>query len=376
MAQILVITWDGGGNVPPMLGIAHELRRRGHHVRVLGHPQQRDVVTAADLEFVAYNHTRPWSPEEPATGIRFLLKFLFGVFTNPRIGDDVRSELTRKPVDLAVVDSMTLPALRATERAGVPTAVLMHSLHRYHTHNWSRGPIGIVAALRGMRPGRLWNNADRVLVATDRDLDPVGNRQLPANVRYTGVVQTKPHHNAPGETPLVLVSLSTIYFEGQAAALQAILDALAGLPVRAIITTGAVEPHTLTAPPGVELHRYIPHEEIMPSASLVIGHGGHSTTMRALAHDLPLLILPMHPILDQPMIAKAIAAAGAARVLPKTARPDEIREALNALLQDEQSRAAAATIGNRLRSRNGASIAADELEGLLSTQEKAAGPAA
>jgi len=173
----------------------------------------------------------------------------------------------------------------------------------------------------------------------------------------------------------VLVSLSTIFFEGQVAALQAILEALAGLPVRAIITTGAVEPHTLTAPPGVELHRYIPHEEIMPSASLVIGHGGHSTTMRALAHDLPLLILPMHPVLDQPMIAKAIA-AGAARVLPKTARPDEIREALNALLQDEQSRAAAATIGNRLRSRNGANIAADELEGLLSTQEKAAGPAA
>ncbi|HTF55336.1 MAG TPA: glycosyltransferase [Pseudonocardia sp.] len=374
MAQILVITWDGGGNVPPMLGIAGELRRRGHHVRVLGHRQQRDVVAAAGLEFVAYSHTRPWSPEEPATGIRFLLKFLFGVFTNPRIGDDVRSELTRKPVDLAVVDSMTLGALRATERAGLPTAVLMHSLHRYHTHNWSHGPIGIVAALRGMRPGRLWNTADRVLVATDRELDPVGNR-LPTNVRYTGVVQTKPHHNAPGETPLVLVSLSTIYFEGQAAALQAILDALAGLPLRAIITTGAVEPRTLTAPPGVELHRYIPHEEIMPSASLVIGHGGHSTTMRALAHDLPLLILPMHPMLDQPMIGKAVAAAGAGRVLPRTARPDEIRKALNALLQDEQYRAAAATIGNRLRSRNGANIAADELECLLSTQEKAAGPA-
>jgi UDP:flavonoid glycosyltransferase YjiC (YdhE family) len=49
---------------------------------------------------------------------------------------------------------------------------------------------------------------------------------------------------------------------------------------------------------------------------------------------------------------------------------------VNTLLHDEQYRAAAATIGHRLRSRNGANIAADELESLLSTQQKTAGPAA
>jgi hypothetical protein len=83
-----------------------------------------------------------------------------------RLGKDVRDELVREPVDLALVDSMSLAAIRAAERAGVPTAVLMHTFHRYHTHEWSRGPIGVVAAMRGMRPGRLWNAADRVLVAT------------------------------------------------------------------------------------------------------------------------------------------------------------------------------------------------------------------
>jgi aromatic-L-amino-acid decarboxylase len=44
MARILVVTWDGGGNVPPMLGVASELLRRGHQVRVLGNPQQREAV--------------------------------------------------------------------------------------------------------------------------------------------------------------------------------------------------------------------------------------------------------------------------------------------------------------------------------------------
>lgn len=376
MARILVVTWDGGGNVPPMLGIAVELQRRGHQVRVLGHPQQREVVGSAGLNFVAYRHASPWSPKVTATGPRFQLRFLFGVFTNPGPGKDVRDELAREPVDLALVDSMILAGLRATERAGVPTAVLMHTLHRYHTHEWSRGPIGVVAAVRGMRPGWLWNAADRVLVATDLALDPSAGGVLPANVRYTGVVQAPIHSGTPKDKPLVLVSLSTIFFEGQEATLQTILDALEGLPIRAVVTTGAVAPGALRVPANVDVHEYLPHDEIMPSASLIVGHGGHSTTMRALAHGVPLLILPMHRVLDQAMIGKAVYDAGAGRVLPKTASAEEIRSALESLLQDPSYRHAAGVIGARLRLHNGAIAAADELEGLLRVRKELAQPAA
>jgi UDP:flavonoid glycosyltransferase YjiC (YdhE family) len=368
MARILAVTWDGGGNVPPMLGIAGELQRRGHQIRVLGYPAQGEVVASAGLEFVSYRRARPWSPNVAVTGPRFLLRFLFGVFTEPGLGTDVRDELAREPVDLVLVDSMVLAGLRAALRTGVPTAVLMHTLHRYHTHAWSRGPIGVVATVRGMRPGRLWNAADRVLVATDPDLDSAAERQLPANVRYTGVVQAPLQPGTPEEKPLVLVSLSTIFFENQVATLQAILDGLVGLPIRVVVTTGAVEPDALRAPVNFEVHRHLPHDDIMPSAALVIGHGGHSTTMRALAHGVPLLILPMHRILDQLMIGKAIAAAGAGRVLPKTASAEEIRSAVRSILQDPSYRRAAATAGARLRSRNGAIAAADELEGLLKAQ--------
>ena len=41
MAEIVVVTWDGGGNVPPALAIARELAARGHGIRVLGHRTQR-----------------------------------------------------------------------------------------------------------------------------------------------------------------------------------------------------------------------------------------------------------------------------------------------------------------------------------------------
>ena len=376
MARMLVVTWDGGGNVPPMLGIAGELQRRGHQVRVLGHPQQRNVVVSAGLKFIDFRQARPWSPKVTATGARLLLRFLFGVFTDPGPGKDVRDELFREPVDLALVDSMLLAGIRAAEQAGVPTAVLMHTLHRYHTHEWSRGLIGLVATVRGIRPGRLWNAADRVLVATDSAFDPAAERRLPANVRYTGVVPAPSRPGVPQDKPLVLVSLSTLFFEGQEATLQAILDALGGLTMRVVVTSGAVASYALRAPANVEVHQYLPHEEIMPFASLVVGHGGHSTTMRALAHGVPLLILPMHRALDQPMIGRAVAAAGVGQVLPKTASAEEIRKIVRSLLQDVSYRHAAAEVATRLRLRNGAIAAADEIESLLKARKGSAQSAA
>jgi hypothetical protein len=102
----------------------------------------------------------------------------------------------------------------------------------------------------------------------------------------------------------------------------------------------------------------------------------------ALDHDArprswkPLLILPMHRILDQPMIGKAVAAVGAGRVLPKTASAEEIRSEVRSLLQDPSYRHTAGVVSARLRSRNGAIAAADELESMLKARKDSARPAA
>ena len=109
----------------------------------------------------------------------------------------------------------------------------------------------------------------------------------------------------------------------------------------------------------------MPHAELMPKASLVVGHGGHSTTMQALAHDLPMVLMPMHPMLDQPMVARTVAAAGAARVVRKKAGADELAPVIAALLADGPHRAAAARLGAEIRSMPGATNAADRIEGLV-----------
>lgn len=89
--------------------------------------------------------------------------------------------------------------------------------------------------------------------------------------------------------------------------------------------------------------------------------------MRALAHDVPMIVLPLHSQLDHRMIGKAVEQAGAARVLPKTASAEQIRGAVRELLDDGPHRAAAAAVGARIRATDGAERAADEVEAVLAS---------
>lgn len=363
MARILIITWDGGGVVPPALGIGAELRRRGHDVRVLGHASQYAAVHEAGLGFAAYAVALPWSPSAPVPEDRFLLARA-AVALDPRAGIDVRAELARRRPDVVLVDATRLAALREAERAGVPTAVLAPTLHRYLAGRWAKGPIGLAAALRRLRPAKLWDRAARVLVATDPELDG----PLPAGAVHTGAVVGRLRPPAREPDPLVAVSLGTSAYPGRTELLQRVLDALAHVDAHAVVSVGdGIDADGLRVPASVELHRYADHADVLARAHLLIGHGGHATTLRALANDLPVLVLPGHPQLVHPMLGAAVEGAGAGRVLPPDSSPEVIAEAARTLLGAGPHHAAAAAAGARIRSRDGAAVAADELEALAQT---------
>ena len=358
MTDVVFATLDAGGNVPPLLRIATEVARRGHRVRVLGHEQQRATFEKAGLEFHAYTHPEPWDPTEAQstfTGLSALIR----QFTGRQHGADLTALLT--PGSVAVVDCMMLSCLRAAQDAGVPTVALVHSFHAYFDGPWRRGPIGIVARLKGLGARGLWRNSEAVVVCTDRSLDPAGSKDWPESFVWTGPIQPPAPVATPVTPPRLLVSLSTIAFPGQREALQNILDGLADAPIDVVLTTGpAVNPADLIVPANAEVHAFVPHDKVMPECSCVIGHGGHSTTVRALAHGLPLVIMPMHPMLDQAMVGKVVEKAGAGVSIKKSSSPEQIRAALSTVL-DEHHRQAAAALGERWRGADGAVVAADRI---------------
>ena len=361
MNTFLFATWDGGGNVPPLLGIAAELQRRGHGVRVLGHPQQADAVQQAGPTFTPYRNARHFSSTDKNS-----ILTLIAMFGDRGMGADLIAEVEREPADLVVVDCLLFGALEGAERTGLRYVALEHLFDEYFEKKWLRGPMGLGMLVKRLATGRLLDGAQRRLVASLPALDPAGGRDGTGNVTYTGPVVTG--LPATPERPTILISLSTYEFPGQTAAMQNIIDACSGLDARVVVTTGPViDPDDLHWSANTEVHQWVPHADLLPEVSLVIGHGGHATTMIALAHDIPLLILPMHPFLDQPMVGKALEAAGAGRTLPKKSKPEQLRPVIEELLADGPHREAAARLGAAIRSRPGATTAADTLLALVTS---------
>ena len=94
------------------------------------------------------------------------------------------------------------------------------------------------------------------------------------------------------ERPLVLVGFSTT-FQDHVGVLQRVLDGLARLPVRVLLTCGdTIEPAELRASANAVVVARAPHVAIMREAALVVTHGGHGTIIRELAAGLPMLLIP------------------------------------------------------------------------------------
>jgi UDP:flavonoid glycosyltransferase YjiC (YdhE family) len=366
VSEILIVTWDGGGNVPPALGLATELTARGHRVRFLGHETNRRDVEAAGFEHEAYRTARPFSSLAPGSPFAQL-----AMFADRGMGRDLLRSLRRAPADLVVVDCLLFGAMESLRETGVRYAVLEHLYDAYLRGPWLHGPMGVAMTLRRLRPRASLTAASATLVTTLPELDSGSTGAHAGALDFVGPVVPEVRargrgRTAPDAPPTILVSLSTYAFPGMGRRLQVILDAAGDLDARVIATTGpAIDPSALRPAANTELHRFVPHAEVMPEASVVVGHGGHGTTMQALAHDLPLLLMPMHPLLDQPLVAASVAAAGAGEVVKRSARPAEIRERLAVLLGDGPHRAAAARLGRAVRAQPGAAGAATRLETLL-----------
>ncbi len=365
MSTFLIVTWSGGGNLPPALGIASALRARGSDVRFLGHAEQEEAIRARGFPFEPFRRARPWSSREHLPGMAGAQQHM-AIFTDPGIGEDVTDLVARERPDAVVIDHLLWGALKMAPRLDRPYATLVHTLYGQQRAAWMHGPGAQVARGFGFEPVDLWHASQLVLVATPPELDPASADNLPPHVVYAGAVwQGSPRPAAPETPPRILISLSTLAEDGQAEVIRRLFDAIAPLPVRALATIGRIDPSTLRSAPNVELLAHAPHETLLPYASLMISHGGHATAMATLSRDVPMLVLPMFPLGDQPEIARQLARLGAAIHLDKDSEVVPLRAAIEALITDPGYRAAAGKLGHVIRRADGAETAARALHGLL-----------
>ena len=169
MADILFVTWDGGGAVPPAIGIARELQARGHAVRFGGHEVQARELLDQGMEVVPARDARAFSGREPNSVLA-----LMAAFGDRGMGRDLVRAVGERAADLVVVDCFMFGALDAVRRAGLPYVVLEHTFDDYYERVCLRGPLSLRLRLRRLAPRRAVESARLRLVTSLSELDPGG----------------------------------------------------------------------------------------------------------------------------------------------------------------------------------------------------------
>jgi len=363
MSRVLILSWDGGGNTPSAFNLGARLARRGHRVRMMGWESMRARAGVAGLEFSTYRSVTPWPAElRHEDGWDRIEVALFGA----AVQADIVAETDSFGADVLVVDCMLTAGHAAAHRLGLPLVSLVHVRYAPFVHGWGSEVLRTDV-------GAMLDAAQDVLALQPPGFDPPellgrGVTAVGAVLRPGAAATLDPATatllTAPGD-PWVLLTLSTT-LQGQSHALPGLLDELASLPVRVLLTLGGVlTPDLVSAPANVTVRGYLPHESVLPHIDVVVTHAGMSTVATALAEGVPMVCVPQGR--DQPLNAARVQELGAGLMIATDAAPGGLANAVQRVLCDPGFRVAAGRLAASTAAVGNGELAADLVEVLIPT---------
>jgi UDP:flavonoid glycosyltransferase YjiC (YdhE family) len=367
MARFAFVVWDGAGNVPVTLAIARALIESGHSVDVLGPSSLRPAVENIGARFEVCGIV---APTDPALRAQYLQE----IVGSTSLGATLQSAVARLEPDGLVIDCNLSWAIDPTRRT--KTAILVHTALGVYLPAWQRviDAANVKRRSEGEPPlpdaVQAWSSGDALIVASFEHFD----RRVPMltrEPRYVGLVRPKDDvverafDRDPPDRPLVAISYSTDALQNGPRRLQAALDAVSVLDVRAVATTSsAFSIDDLRIPPNAQIVEFMPHEHVFPRASVVIGHGGHGTTLAALSCGVPTVCVPGLGR-DQEPIARRVEELGLGVMIASEADAGGIGRAVQKLLADTAYKQRCSEFARRCESGSGAERAAAFLDAMI-----------
>ncbi len=413
MTAYLFVTLGSWGDVFPFLGIAEELRARGHGVTVASSPAWQATVDDTEITYLPIgdrigfvefeNNPRIFRPMP--FGLRAALDtFLFNQADH--LTEDLRpamqqadvvvvhpahvvalnlAEALNKPVAIASVFAAMIPSAytvpggsltkarhghlgRAANRAAWASARFFMSQlfdRRSNRHRQSLGLPNIHASLLSLPM-----QADEILLLCPRELiDPPPD--WPENVTVTGAVSWDAAAGPiddelrtfldNGKKP-VLVTLGASSSSVADDFYDVVAAALDNVDQRSIVVTGPATPPHLAQGTNSIVRQFVSFDAVLPRCRAIVHHGGVGTALSAAREGIPQVVVPRS--FDQPETAAMIERHQIGIAVPWKCRHRHLGEAITRVLNDVTLSVNATVIGTAIRDTNGAANAANQLERL------------
>jgi UDP:flavonoid glycosyltransferase YjiC (YdhE family) len=382
----VLFTYAGGsGHADPLVPIADAVRTSGHTAAFFGRRSAATVLDANGFTLFPDTDDPALTTGDHATITPLLeldmereyrdLRGFADRISRGRMAGVLEVAGEWQP-DLLVCEEVDFGSMIAAERVGLPhAAVLTLASGSFVRAETVAEPLDAIRTEYGLPP-------DPRLAMPARDLVvspfPPSFRNpaipLPKNaISIRWDAGPAPAEPPPGwlsrlsDAPTVYFTLGTIFNQESGDLFVRVLTGLRELQANVVVTVGRnIDPERFgTQPDNVHIERYIPQSVLLPHCDLVVNHGGSGSVVGALAHGLPLMVLPMGA--DQLPNAQRCEQLGVGVVLDAVrATPRSVRDAASALLSDARARELAERIRDEIASLPGPEVVVPLLEQLVS----------
>jgi len=386
--RLLFTCAGGSGHFLPLVPVARAAAAAGHAVAFAARPWMVPKVEALGFRGFAAGTDLGLAPQRrPLAKVDVEREMgAVGVGFGRRIARERAADVLAlcgawRP-DLLVCEELDFGAMVAGERLGLPHATLLViAAGRFVRPELVAEPLNEVRAEHGLPPDPALEAPGRHLVLSPFPTsfrDP--SAALPATTHaFRPLASDSSEEEAPPPwlagldgAPIVYFTLGTVFNLESGDLFQRVIAGLRELPIHLVVTVGRdVDPAELgPQPASVRIERYVPQASLLPRCALVVSHGGSGSVMGALAHGLPMVLVPLGA--DQPLNAARCAALGVARELDAAElTPEAVRAAAAAMLADRGPRQAAARLRDEIAALPGPEHAVRLLEGLAAERRPA-----
>jgi rhamnosyltransferase subunit B len=416
--RIVLTTFGSYGDIHPYMAMATALRARGHQPVIATSELYREKMQAAGFAFVPVRpHIPPPQEQDPAmmekvmnpkSGSGFLLNEMLFPFVRDGYEDLFHAI---EGADLLLTHPISLAGPLVAQKTGIPwVSSVLAPVSFFSAYDppvppfwsWMRhvqllGPRAVAAFFSQVKKvyrNRQYEEFRNELGLPDRG-NPVFEGQhsptlilalfsalfaqpqpdWPAQTRVTGFAFYDGRNELEmppelakfldeGPPPIVFTLGSSAVWVARDFYRESIAAAKL-LNRRAVLLIGDKRnqpQESLTA--EIIAVNYAPFESLLPRASAMVHHGGVGTTSQGLRAGIPTLIVPF--AFDQPDNAAHAARLGGSRTLPRAQyRAVRVARELDILLTKPEHANKAQETGTLLRKENGAAVAADLIERVL-----------